>query len=331
MTGRWSCVVLLVALAACRTPQKKVGVYSLDPDEFGTGRYRPAGSDVGETVARRMNLPNYADTETEASRPGVIAPGISNAPLTEVDGPKAGQPRLSNPAVGELPPGSLPSNDDRSTGLQTGSQQPVRIGLDSDAKLVPATANQPQHRLAIDRSKLSEKSVASSEPVHLAPGGRAVPSLITNAMVGFDLRGDHNPVSGAPVSQPIHFSLPAWTNSAPRKSAGLIDWNNSGPAPAFAPQPFSANLSRSAGRASTLAGVSRPDRSVDLPDVGKAPIRVVGTESQPVDLEPLLAGSQDADWRLRQTERQRAEETARQSERDRLAKSLQQLLQPGPK
>ena len=85
------------------------------------------------------------------------------------------------------------------------------------------------------------------------------------------------------------------------------------------------------GRPSTLAGVSRPERSVDLPEVGRNPIGVLEAGSQPVDLEPLLAGSQDADWRLRQTERQRAEETARQSERDRLAKSLQQLLQPGPK
>ena len=64
MTGRWSCVVLVLGLAACRTPHKYVSVYSLDDDESSAARQLRAGSDVGETVTGQMNLPNYADTET---------------------------------------------------------------------------------------------------------------------------------------------------------------------------------------------------------------------------------------------------------------------------
>ena len=329
MTGRWSCVVLLLALAACRTPQKKISVYSLDPDEFGTGRHLPAGSDVGETLAGRMNLPNYADTETGASLPGAITLGTSrNAPMTEVDSPKAGQPRPPSPAVGELPVVPLPSTGGPSAGGETGSQQPVRVGLDSDSKVLPVTATQPQLKIG---SQLPEKSPAQIEPLHLPTGGWVLPTGLTNAVARVALRGDHNPGSGAPASSPIHLSLSSWTNSVNRKSAEVIDVNTARSMPAFVPRQFPASVNISAGGTGRLAGGRGPERSVAVPEVGRGATGVVEAVSQPVDLEPLLAGAHDADWRQRQVARQRAEETARQSERDRLAKSLQQLLQPSPK
>ena len=339
MTGRWSCVLLLAALAACRTPQKKVSIYSLDPDEFGAERHRPAGSDVGETDARRMNLPNYADTETASNSLAATAPGAANLPSVEVESTLAGKPKQFSQESGfpltrsrnDAEPASPPMGrgtpnrtaiPPRPTGGEAGPNATVVCGSgDGRGGIVNWLVS----------ARLPVESDAQPEALHVPSGGHLSPVATTNPTALLDLPVRHNVQNVAPVSQPIHLSLPSWTNSASQKSARLIDWNNSGPATAFAPQPFSANLSRSAWRANTLAGVSGPDRSVDLPAVGKAPIRVVGTESQPVDLEPLLAGSQDADWRLRQTERQRAEETARQSERDRLAKSLQQLLQPGPK
>ena len=53
--------------------------------------------------------------------------------------------------------------------------------------------------------------------------------------------------------------------------------------------------------------------------------------SQPVNLAPLLDGGHDEAWRQRQADQQRAAESARQSERDSLEKTLQQFLQPRAK
>ena len=339
MTGRWSCVVLLVALAACRTPQKKVSVYSLDPDEFGTGRHLPAGSDVGETDARRMNLPNYADTETASNSPVATAPATANLLPVEGESTRAGKPKPFSPESGfpltrsrndagpAAPPVGRGAPDrtaipPRPTGGAAGTNAAVVYGS-GDGRggivncLVPA--------------RLPVESDAQPEALHVPPGGHLSPVATTNTTAHLDLPVRHNVQNLAPFSQPIHLSLPSWTNSATRKSAGLIDLNHSGPVPAFALRQFPTHVNLAVERTSAVAGGSGPERSVDLPEVGRG--RTGGGEpvSQPVDLEPLLAGTQDADWRQRQAERQRAEETARQSERDRLAKSLQQLLQPSPK
>ena len=80
-----------------------------------------------------------------------------------------------------------------------------------------------------------------------------------------------------------------------------------------------------------LAVAPGPARAIALPEVGTAAPNTEEALWKPVDLELLLAGAHDEDWRHCQADQQRAAENARQLERDNLEKTLQQFLQPRSK
>lgn len=344
MTGRWSCVVLVLGLAACRTPHKNVSVYSLDDDESSAARQLRAGSDVGETVTGRMNLPNYADTETTTNSASATAPSALKEPALSGETPGTNPPPA--PAILRPNPGGVPTEAERQLGAAKNS--PVRFGLPPGSESVrmggaefsasphgglsggspPLVAtNRFQQRLEIGAA-LPITPVAPAAPLHLQPGGGQPRSAgSTQSAARIDLSADRSPPSTLPASQSIHLSLPAWEYSAPRQTAALADLSTGrsvvGTARSVSP---SVNLPVGDRRISGVAlGAERP---VAIPEVGRGVTGVVEIVAQPVDLAPLLAVAHDADWRERQADRQRAADTARQAERAGLEKSLQQFLQP---
>ena len=259
MTGRWSCVVLVFVLAACRTPQKNVSVYPLADDESVNARHLQTGSDVGETVTGRMNLPNFDDIETATNS------SVATAPPTKTEPPVAG---------------ALPA---------TSTVQKATVSLVSSEMPAPTAHTSVTPRLGI-------------------PNGNGAQSVTA-------------------VNQSIHLTVPAWTNSAPRKVSGLANVNV-GHAVATAQRQSLANVKIPVLVATNSASATIATRAVPLPAVGSAAASVPETLSQPVELEVLLNGAHDDDWRQQQADRQRAAESSRQSERDSLEKALQQFLQP---
>jgi len=344
MTGRWSCVVLVLGLAACRTPHKNVSVYSLDDDESSAARQLRAGSDVGETVTGQMNLPNYADTETTTNSANAAAPSAPKDPA--LSGEMPGASPTPAPAILRPNPGGVPTETERQLGAATNS--PVRFGLPPGSESVrmggaefsasphgglpggspPLVAtNRFQQRLEIGAA-LPINPVASVAPLHLQPGeGQPRPAGSTQSAAGIDLSADRRPPSSLPASQSIHLSLPAWANSAPRQTATLADLST-GRSVAGAARSVSPSVNLPVGDRWISAGGLGAERPVAIPEVGRGATGVVATVAQPVDLAPLLAVAHDADWRERQVDRQRAADTARQAERAGLEKSLQQFLQP---
>ncbi|MEI8315407.1 MAG: hypothetical protein WCG79_08150 [Verrucomicrobiota bacterium] len=258
MTGRWSCVVLVFVLAACRTPQKNVSVYPLADDESGNARHLQTGSDVGETVTGRMNLPNFADIETATNS------AISTAPTSNAE-----------PSVA----GALPV---------TATVQKATIHLEPNEMPAPTAHTSVTPRLVI-------------------PNGNGAQSVTA-------------------ANRSIHLTLPAWINSAAREVGGLANVN-AGHAVATAQRLSLANVKIPVLVATNSASATIATRAVPLPAVGSAAASVPETLSQPVELEVLLNGAHDDDWRQQQADRQRAAESSRQSERDSLEKALQQFLQ----
>jgi len=327
MTGRWLCVVLVLGLAACRTPHKNVSVYSLDDDESSTARQLRAGSDVGETVTGRINLPNYADTETTTNS------------SVEVESPMAGKPkRLSQDSGLAL---TRPQNDagpgreggvncivpDKLPGKSAAQTEVIHL---KPGELPPVAQTNPTARLNLRAG--FENSGTGVSPVRFPgiaerTGETPVPLSDLNRISGHTLPGHHSPPSTLPASQSIHLSLPAWANSAPRQTAALADLST-GRSVAGAARFVSSSVNLPVGDRWISAGALGAERPVAIPEVGRGATGVVATVAQPVDLAPLLAVAHDADWRERQVDRQRAADTARQAERDGLEKSLQQFLQP---
>ena len=302
MTGRWSCVVLVLALAACRTPQKNVSVYSLADDGPGGVRHLQTGSDISKTVTGRMNLQNYTGTKTATNATVATEPDANSSPPVETE--------LLD--TGKLPVKSVTQKE--TIHLKLGGLPP------------PDTSPMAEVELPV-AGKLPVTSTVQKETIHLKPGELPPQVAQTNATVRLDILGHHSPQGGVPVSQPIHLNLSAWTNSSAREVDGLSNLNVArSPAPACRQQSTSMNVAvNSTGNLSAAPGLVR---AVALPAVGPVTPSAVEGASQPVDLEPLLDGAHDEAWRQRQADRQRAAENARQLERDSLAKTLQQFLQP---
>jgi len=274
MAGRWSCVALVVVLVvACRTPKKEVSIYPLDDDESGNARHRHTSSDAGNAVTGRVELPNYAGTETATNSTVVAAPATNNTPT----------------AI--LPPAN--------------TKPPV-------ADKLPAPATVKTEALHLKSSELPPMAAPTNTTAHLGLPG---------------LSGSQ---SFAPVSQPIHLSLPAWTTPNARETAGLAV-PNVNPSPAVVPRQLPTRVNMPVNISSNSSSAADMAQTVTLPAVGAAATNAVDALSKPVDLEPLLDGVHDEAWRQRQADQQRAAESARQSERDSLEKTLQRFLQPASK
>lgn len=147
MTGRWPCVVLVLALAACRTPQKNVSVYPLADDESDRASHLHDGSDVGETVTGRMNLPNFADTET-----------TTNSPVES-------QPR----AAGKLP--------DKSTTPAEVVHQLADVAL-PDAGKLPVKSTVPAEAIHLKAGALAPPAAPTNTTAHLDIPGRSSPQTV---------------------------------------------------------------------------------------------------------------------------------------------------------
>ena len=345
MTGRWSCVLLLLGLAACRTPHKNVSAYMLDDDESSATRHLRAGSDIGETVTGHMNLPNYADTETATN--SAVATGLR--PLsTAAPAEAAGSSPAPAPATLRSIPGDLQTSEVRRLGGATNTIprfdqapgfeniQPGRTEFSTRPHVefpgeppLPAETNRLHQRLEIG-SALPAKTATPMESLHLQPGNRSLPDRSSPPPAQFDLSTNRRPASGVPGSPAIHLSLPVWANSAPRETTPLADLDT-GRTAAGASRPAFASVTLPRGEPGASSGAAGLERPVVIPAVGRGATSMVEAVTQPVDLAPLLAVTHDADWRLHQADRQRAAETARQAERDSLEKSLQQFLQPAAK
>ena len=345
MSVRWSCVLLLLGLAACRTPHKSVGVYSLDDDGSSTDRHLQTGSDVGETVTGRMNLPNYADTETATNSARTTASMISHDPALASEtlggrpasaptslqstpaGLQTGEERLAASTNSAVRIGYLPD----SANVRTGGSESVaalRIGLPEGPPLLAVT-NRSQQHLEIGAA-LPLKQAAPANPLNFQMGGnQSRPAGASQSTAQINLRTNRNPSSPAPAGQPIHLSLPSGPSSAPRQTVELARLPAGGSIRAS--QPVSTRVNLPVGDRGIAVDNQGLERPVVIPEVGRGATGVVEAVAQPVDLAPLLAVAHDADWRQRQAERQRAAETARQAERDSLEKSLQQFLQPAAK
>ena len=192
----------------------------------------------------------------------------------------------------------------------------------------PVTAKPPAKSAPPVTGELPVKSAAQTEVMtHLKTGELPAPAVSTNATAHFEIPGHSNPQGFAPVSQPIHLNLSAWTNSAVRETASLAGLN-AGQVPAPVHRQLSTSVNIPVNDASNLVAIPGPVRAIALPAVGTVSPSAVEVLSQPVDLVPLLDGAHDEAWRQRQADRQRAAENARQSERDSLEKTLQQFLQP---
>ena len=347
MTGRWSWVVLVVGLAACRTPQKKVSVYSLDDDDSNVAHHLRAGSDVGDTVTGQINLPHYADTETATNLPIAQAP-LAPAGLVTPEGtaePRAA-PGLANL---QLNPGGCPNEGVQRSGLTTklngsggfpvgttgnhvGGTESVaapRIVLPDGARPVLPTP-QHQNRLEVGASGPVE-SARLGGSVHLPTGGWQARTAEgpTRAAVSINRSPDRSPSLDQPVSQSIHLSFPTPANSIPRQPDVPVDLQP-GVGTGGGSHHESTRVPLPLGDRGCSASALGSERSIAVPAVGRPAPNVGEWPPQPVDLAPLLAVAHDADWRQRQAERQRAAETARQAERDSLDKSLQQFLQASP-
>ena len=186
MTGRWSCVVLVLALAACRTPQKNVSVYPLADDESDRASHLHDGSDVGETVTGRMNLPNFADTETATNSPAETVHQSANVAL---------------PDAGQLPVKSATPTE--------------AIRLKADALPPPAAPTNTTAHLDIPGRSSLQAVVPVSQSIHLS-----LPAW-TNAMARVpagapDLVAGPSPV---PVRRPLSTSVNIPVNVA-RNAAG---------------------------------------------------------------------------------------------------------------
>jgi hypothetical protein len=71
-------------------------------------------------------------------------------------------------------------------------------------------------------------------------------------------------------------------------------------------------------------------KPVALPELGRGASLPDEQFQKPIDVEPMLDGTGDeAEWRHWQLARQRAEEKARQAERDNLTGNLQRFFQQG--
>jgi len=327
MTGRWPCVVLVLVLAACRTPQKNVSVYPLADDAGGTARHLQAGSDVGETVTGRMNLPNYADTETATNSLVATPPIAASSP-----------PATTSPATAELPASvkltATPAVQEELIHRQPGGLLPptnARAGLgDRTASHRPAPANRPlSANVTLPGQTGCNSAGAQTETVHLLPGS-LLPAPPTNTAAHLDISSRRSLPGGAPVSQPIHLNLAGWTNSAARELASSADIAV-GHARSDAQRQSSASVTVPVTGAGNSAAGPGAAPAVPLPAVGTAAPTAAEVLSKPVDLEPLLDGGHDEAWRQRQADQQHAAESARQSERDSLEKTLQQFLQPHAK
>ena len=331
MTGRWSCVVLVLALAACRTPQKNVSVFSLADDEAGSARYLHNGSDVGETVTGRMNLPNYADTETTTNSTVATVPvadSLSSGTIspTNAELSAAGKLPVTSAAQKEaihLKPAGLTVQPTQTNGV---------VGLgDLNSSHTPAPADrQLSASVNLPVKAAGNLSGAQTETIHLMPGGRLPSAVSTNTTANLDVSGRRSPQNGMPVSQPIHLNLSAWTNSSARETASLA-YINDGHATASAQRSPSTSVNVPVHVADNAPAAPDMARTVAVPEVGAAAPSTEDASSKPVDLAPLLDDAHDEAWRQRQADRQRAAENARQSERDSLEKTLQQFLQPRSK
>ena len=187
----------------------------------------------------------------------------------------------------------------------------------------------PVHALPV-ADKLSAPSTVKTETIHLKPNDQPPLAAPTNTPARLGLPGLSGLQSFVPVSQPIHLNLSAWTNSAIRGTAGLIVPSVS-PASAPVNRQLPASVNMPVNISSNPAGTAGVANAVALPAVGAAATNAVDALSKSVDLEPLLDGVHDEAWRQRQADQQRAAESARQSERDNLEKTLQRFLQPASK
>ena len=317
MTCRWSCVVLVLVLAACQTPQKKVSVYSLDDDEAGQARHLNAGSDVGDTVTGRINLPEYADTETATNSTAATTPAPALLPVHTNESAVVDPSQSQSNDVAGLPTGPRCAIAGRTADLAPGGRRTAGTGSGAEHFTIG--------------SKLPVEPPTQSPPIHLQPGEPVPAALHSNATARLAVPGHTMRQGGAPVSQPIHLSLPALTNSAARLPVSLTNQNLGRPLPPSAERQSAISLNVSVNRAGNSVVMTNAVHTVALPGFDTTAPSGAESLSQPVNLAPLLDGGHDEAWRQRQADQQRAAESARQSERDSLEKTLQQFLQPRAK
>jgi len=191
--------------------------------------------------------------------------------------------------------------------------------------IMPSTSTKPP---VVDKSPAP--ATVKTETIHLKSNELPPMTAPTNTTEHLGLPGLSGSQSFAPVSQPIHLSLPAWTTPAVRETTGLAV-PNVNPAPAAVNRQLPTRVNMPVNISSNSSSAADMAQTVTLPAVGAAATNAVDALSKPVDLEPLLDGVHDEAWRQRQADQQRAAESARQSERDNLEKTLQRFLQPAAK
>ena len=322
MVGRWSCIVLVFAFAACRTPQKNVSVYPLTDNESGSTRRLDTGSNVGRTETNQVNLPNFTATVTVTNPPDATTPVTGSS-----------QPAKSEPSVADELPEKSAAQQETVHWQPGGLTAPVvqtnavaGFGNLNDGHTLAPAPRQFSASVNLQVKPAGNSSITPTKnTIHMKPG--ELPVAQTNATATLDVPSRHSAQNVATVNRPIHLNWSAWTNSATREVGGLVNLNASH-APVVAPQRLSTSVNMPVVVDGNSSSAPVFIRAVTLPEVGTAALSAEGAIAQPVALETLLDGAHDEAWRKRQVDRQRAAESARQSERDSLEKTLQQFLQP---
>ena len=302
MAGCWPSVILAggLLLAGCRTPTKTVSVFPIDGEDSVAGSHFRDHSDIGATVTGRMQLPDFGESES-----GATNSTAGNLPVTNV------APAMT---ADELPAKAVRVTDSQA------ERESLHLKVPGAEPL--ATHSNMAMRINIPVSPVTSK--AGSESLHMTLPGAEPGMMRSNVTAQFKIPGA--PTTGMiPTSQPIHLSLPAWTNAAGRASVSLAGQIRGNP-PVATSQPVVTNLPVPVSPVGILPVALAPARPV-TPEVGDAPLNTPDTLSKSIDLQSLWVGVHDADWREQQAARQRAAEKARQTERDNLDNTLQQLLQ----